>query len=1087
MHLEEKNNSTTSSNNPNHYIVGIGFSAGGVEPLTKFFDHTPHDSASYIIVQHLPPDFKSRMAELLAKHSKLKILEITNNMQVLSNCVYLMPERKNITMKNGRLFLSETQRVQPNTAIDIFLDSLAADAASKSIAIILSGTGTDGTKGVAAIKKAGGLVIAQNPETALYDGMPNSVIDSGNANLILPPEEMPEAIMNYASQVVLLNKYTNNTNGEDEASLSQILDTIKNHTPLDFTNYKKPTILRRITRRMVQNNASSLKQYANQLLTDIKEIDILSKEFLISVTQFFRDTGAFEVIESTVLPDIIENKLTIDQLKIWVVGCATGEEAYSLAILIRELLTAQKKDIEVKIFATDVDKDAIAYASKGRYPAVIAKDVSAERLTHYFTKDGDFYKVKDELRKMVIFATHDIIKQPPYAKIDLISCRNLLIYLNPILQKKVLSTLHFCLNLNGYLFLGPSESIGQLGRFFSEEDKKWKIYKNTEIARTIGNVSYLSAGIDTNLHFIKQVPSKPAYNPAETILFPAITNAIIEETTYEAGVYIDSQFTIIQPWGKYESYLLPKRFNFNLIELLPEPLAVAVGTTVNKSLSENKNVFVKQINYGEQQAPRSVNILVKPVLLAESANKNAIVLFSENHPKEAIEVENESFDIEGHTRQYIADLEKKLHKTKLELEAADEIIQSYNDHAQAYNEELVSSNEEMQSTNEELQSINEELQTVNNEHQSKIKELADLNDDLSNYFKSSLNGQIFVDRNLIIKRYTPAIVKQINLIEDDIGRSLTNISTNVRFDGMIDDIAKVISEAVVCEREVQVKDGNWYQMIIKPYVRQQDNRIDGAVITFNDVTALKKAQEELIASNAEVLLQKNIELTKINRDLDGFIYTASHDLRSPIANMEGLLNELTQSQYHDDTELRPLFEMMQTSIVKLKKTILELTEISKIQKSIENDVQEIALAGLIEEVTFSIRDLIEDSKAKITFDLHACPVIKFSTKNLRSILYNLISNAIKYQSPERTPKVDIKTAVQDGYCILIVTDNGLGIKKGNYEEMFSMFKRFHDHVEGTGIGLYMVKRIVDNAGGKIEMESELDKGTTFKIFLKTIN
>ena len=925
----------------------------------------------------------------------------------------------------------------------------------------------------------------QDPETALYNGMPNSVIDSGNVNLILPPEQMPGTVINHVSQALLLKKYTENINKEDEASLGKVLEIIKNHTPLDFTNYyKKPTILRRITRRMVQNNASSIKQYADRLLTDGNEIDILAKEFLISVTHFFRDTEAFEVIEKKVLPDIIENKLTVDPLKIWVVGCATGEEAYSLAILIKEFLATYNKEIEVKIFATDVDKEAIAFASKGRYPNTIDADVSEERLTNFFIKDGDFYKVKEEVRKMVIFASHDIIKQPPYAKIDLISCRNLLIYLNPILQKKVLSTLHFCLNLNGYLFLGPSESIGQLGKFFSEEDKKWKVYKNTEIARTIGNVSHLSAAFEPSAQFIKNFPLvKPVQNPTEAIFSPAITNAIIEETSYSASVYIDDQFTIIQPWGKYENYLLPKRFNFNLIELLPEQLAVAVGTTVNKAISENKSVLLQQINYTEQQSARSVNILVKPISLAEGDRKNAIVLFSESSTAKATEVEKQSFDIDGHTRQYIADLEKKLHNTKLQLDAADEVIQSFSDHAQAYNEELVSSNEEMQSTNEELQSINEELQTVNNEHQSKIKELAELNDDLSNYFKSSLNGQIFVDRNLIIKRYTPAIVKQINLIEEDIGRSLTNISTNVRFEGMIDDIAKVIAEAVVCEREVQVKDGNWYQMIIKPYVRQLDNRIDGAVITFNDVTALKKAQEELIANNAQVLLQKNTELTRINRDLDGFIYTASHDLKSPIANLEGLLNELGINDCYKDDTLRPLFEMMRISIDKLKKTIMELTEISKIQKSIAEDIRDVVLTDLIEEVKFSLRDLIDDSKAKIEVDVSACPVIKFSIKNLRSILYNLISNGIKYQAPDRAPEVFVKTVPQDGYCVLIVTDNGLGIKKTNQQHVFSMFRRFHDHVEGTGIGLYMVKRIVDNAGGKIELESDLGKGSTFKVFL----
>ncbi|HTF82679.1 MAG TPA: ATP-binding protein, partial [Cytophagales bacterium] len=473
---------------------------------------------------------------------------------------------------------------------------------------------------------------------------------------------------------------------------------------------------------------------------------------------------------------------------------------------------------------------------------------------------------------------------------------------------------------------------------------------------------------------------------------------------------------------------------------------------------------------------------VKPII--KDHKKSAIVLFRDSEDKGISDIEQEKFSLDIHTTRYIADLERKLREAQAELDASLETIQNFHDQAQAYNEELVSSNEEMQSTNEELQSVNEELQTINNEHQAKIKELAELNDDLNNYFRGSVSGQIMVDRNLIIKRFTPATTKQINLIENDLGRSLTNISTNVRFEGMIDDISKVISESIVCEKEIQVKNGNWYQMIIKPYVRQQDNRIDGAIITFNDITSLKQSQEKLIETNAEALIQKNIELTKINQDLDGFIYTASHDLKSPISNIEGLLQAITQNDCYKDKELQPLFEMMEKSVDRLKRTIAELTEISKIQKSIQEDIQEIHLEELIDEVKFSVFNLFNEKNATLNLDLDECPRIKFSTKNLRSILYNLVSNALKYSAPDRKVEISIRSQAFNGYSVLTVQDNGLGIKKSNLMDIFSMFKRFHDHVEGTGIGLYMVKRIVENAGGKIEVESEVDKGTTFRIYLK---
>jgi len=462
------------------YIIGIGASAGGMAAIHELFDYTPTDDVSYVIIQHLSPDHKSFMKELLVKHSKLKIYVAENEMEVKSNCVYVLPEGKNMTISKGKLIMKDRPRSTPNSAVDIFFNALAEDKGNKSIGIVLSGNGADGTKGIEAIKKEGGMVIVQDPKSTEYPDMPNSAINSGYYDHILAPKLIPLQIVKYINQKTLTGSITTALTENNEAALTEIHGLIKDHTPLDFSEYKRSTIIRRITRRMMANDVKTLDEYIDILKTTPTEIELLSEDFMISVTGFFRDSEAFEIIAKKVIPELVEDKLLVDVLKIWVIGCATGEEAYSLAILITEHLQEVKKKLEVKIFASDIDQEAINKASKGCYPLSIKKGISESRMSKYFTQVGNAYRVNDEVRKMIIFAKHDIIHQPPYGKIDLISCRNLMIYFNPTLQKRIFATINYCLNPNGYLFLGPSEGLGSLKNLFNEIDKKWKIYKNTE-------------------------------------------------------------------------------------------------------------------------------------------------------------------------------------------------------------------------------------------------------------------------------------------------------------------------------------------------------------------------------------------------------------------------------------------------------------------------------------------------------------------------------------------------------------------------------------------------------------------------------
>ncbi|WP_158857298.1 chemotaxis protein CheB [Lunatibacter salilacus] len=1049
------------------YTIAIGASAGGMEAIHLLFDNTPEDGAAYVIIQHLSPDHKSFMAELLAKHSKLKIFEAENNMLIESNCVYLMPKGKNMTIKDRRLHLTDSHSNQPNKAIDIFLNSLAEDQGDKSIAVILSGTGTDGTKGIAAIKKFGGQVIVQDPESAKYNGMPNSAIQSGNVDAILIPELIPDEIIAYLKQDTLQNSFSTKISENDEKALLEILNLIEQHTPLDFTNYKRPTIIRRIVIRMTHNNLGTLEEYTDFLKKNPSEISVLTQQFLISVTKFFRDQDAFSIISEKVIPEIIESKLLVDKLKIWVVGCATGEEAYSLAILIQEYLTSMKKNLEVKIFASDIDKTALLFASKGVYGESIATDVSAERLDKFFIKQDKSYKVRDNIRKMIIFADHDIVKQPPYGKIDLISCRNLLIYINPLLQKRILASLHFCLNLGGYLFLGPSESIGELKQSFEEIDKKWKIYKNTQVALNFRNTTYSTPGLNSQWDRPSQI-STPISTSLDNSLSGILTQTLLEESGYEAGVCVDGDFKIIQFFGNYEKYLLPKIFNFSLLEMLPEDLYIATSTTLRKAVKENKKEVIKGVKFSLNELICSVNIYVKPIPFEKPLIQQVIlVLFSEEKERTMPDNDAEVFQMEKHSLRYLEDLNTELAETKHKLKEALNALKVSNENIDSYNEELISSNEEMQSTNEELQSVNEELQTVNNEYQLKIKELADLNDDLNNYFKGTLNGQIYVDKNLIVRKFTPSAVLQVNLKESDIGRPLGDISTNIKFSILTEDIKRVISVSNHSEKEIQTKDNKWYQMMIIPFIRQQNNEKDGAIITFNDITELKQIQEKL---------------AKINADHGTFIYSASHDLKGPLANVSALISFLKDISDPDNRSIKDLTDLIEISIAKLKETINELSDIAKTENEI-NEVESVSLPDLLEEVQYSIRNKILESKVLFKVDFKV-PEIPFSKKNLRSILLNILDNAIKYRSPERDLEVVLRTEETKEYVVLSVRDNGLGLESSKRNEIFLKFKRQHSHVEGSGVGLYLVKKLMTNAGGKIEVESELGKGSVFRLYFK---
>jgi len=1048
-----------------HHIIAIGASAGGMEEINTIFDNTPLDGVAYIIVQHLSTDFKSRMVELLARHSKLWVQEAENGMNIHANHVYLIPNDKLMTIRNTRLYLTGKENEKaPHLTINIFLNSLAASHGKRAVAVVLSGLGADGTDGIVAIKRAGGLVIAREPLTSRFPGMPSNAIATGMVDFVLEPPAMPEVIEDY----VLHQREQEVGIQENENTIVTIIDYIKNQLPLDFSDYKLSTLLRRTKRRAAYANFITLEDYYDFLRTSPAEVVTLAKDFLISVTSFFRDAEAFEIIEKSILPDLLSRLNPGEELKMWIAGCATGEEVYSMAILIKEQLTGPYKNITVKLFATDLDSAALLYAGKGLYHWSSVKDLSPERLQKYFLKENESYRINPLIRQMVIFAQHDLVKNPPYCNMHFISCRNLLIYMTPFLQKKVFSMLLFGIKFNGYLFLGSSEAPNSIISHLEVISKKWRLYKNISEKRTINFDSISipeSLGSSTIAPVRENTGRNKGYNVAETI-----NDMLANELDYLA-VCIDDNYQVVKSFGNTTKYLLQQNFNSNLMQLLPEHLELAFNTLISQVSITNKKIGVKGIPVDVNGENISVSLTISPMQAKKGNPVSYLVIFKEDAGGYDVNKDYQVFDEQAYNIKYVSNLEHELKEVREKLSAAYERIDAYNENMQSFNEELISSNEEMQSTNEEMQSVNEELHTINADYQLKNKQLLEINDDLNNYFRSNINGQIFLNEQLEVMKFSPVAVKLINLQEADIGRSISHISTNIKLSTIIDDVKNVLKDGLEVTREIETNAGHWYQMMIVPYIQQAENRCNGVVVSFNDITALKKAKIELD--------EKNESLLRINADLDHFIHMASHDLLDPLNNIESSI-ALMNLMDNENSELMEFIQIINSSIKKFSLLIKNISTIAKMENDL-TDMERVDIGDVISNIEWSLEKKIKDTHAAITTELDV-KEISFSHKNLRSILYNLISNAMKFAGQDE-PKIHVHTRQEGKYIVISVEDNGIGITKDGMRKIFTIYGRLNLHVEGHGVGLYLARKIINASGGELKVESTVGKGSKFTIYL----
>ena len=858
-------------------IVGIGASAGGLAAFEAFFSGMPAETdpgMAFVLVQHLAPDHKSILTDLVKRYTRMQVFEVEDGMAVRPNCVYIIPPDRDMAFLDGTLQLLEPTAPRGHRLpIDFFFRSLAQDQHEQAICIVLSGTGSDGAMGVRAVKGEGGMVMAQNVESTEYDGMPRSASATGLVDYVLPPAEMPAQLIAYATHAFgkTLRPVSPPAPKSDDA-MKKVFILLRAQTGHDFSQYKQNTISRRVERRMAVHQIERLGEYVRHLQNNPPEVEALFRDLLIGVTNFFRDPETFTALKEQVIPQLFAGKDTGAAIRVWVPGCSTGDEAYSIAILLQEQMDLLKQSFKVQVFATDIDRQAIDQARTGVYPASIAADISPERLAQFFVPepDGSAYRVHKSLRDMLVFSEQDVIKDPPFSKLDLISCRNLLIYMGGELQKKLIRLFHYALNPGGVLFLGTSETVGEFTDLFATPDRTSKLYQRKEngsAARRLAPGAYLPPMSEGGA---ASRPSAKTSGDSKFRLRELTERALLQQYA-PVGALINQHGEILYLHGRTGLYLepAPGEAGVNILKMAREGLRRDLTTALHKAVAIREPVRHPGLRVKTNGDFTSVDLTVRPVttgpdVAAESA---LFLVILEESPPAAPQRSEKAIGVVGSVQGVDAsgvDVDARIVALKQELRAKEEYLQTTNEELETSNEELKSSNEEMQSVNEELQStneeletskeelqsVNEELATVNAELQQKVADLSRANNDMNNLLAGTGIGTVFVDHQLRIQRFTPAVTQVINLILTDVGRPVGHIVSNLAgYDRLVEDVKAVLDTLVPKEVEVQTKAGDWYLLRIRPY-RTLENVIEGAVITFTEITEMRNAQAALRESEA---------------------------------------------------------------------------------------------------------------------------------------------------------------------------------------------------------------------------------------------
>ena len=837
-------------------LIGIGASAGGLEALEAFLSHVPANSGlAFIIIQHLDPMHKGVMPELLQRITPMPVTEAGNRMQVKANCVYVIPPNKDLSILHGCLFLLDPIAARGlRLPIDFFFRSLADDQHERAIGVILSGMGSDGTLGLRAIKENAGLSLVQDPETAKFDAMPRSAIQAGLADIVAPAQELPQHILAYLNHRHVVAADSSAVNPETilplktQSSLEQIIILLRERTSHDFSLYKKNTIYRRIERRMGLHKIDAIASYVRYLRENPQELDLLFKELLIGVTNFFLDSTVWEQLKTVAIPALLDNYPAGKSLRAWVPACSTGEEAYTLAMIFKEALNQRQSQagFSLQIFATDLDEDAIEKARLGFYPANISADVTPERLSRFFIQEEGGYRVNKTLREMVIFAPQNIIMDPPFTKLDIITCRNLLIYLDQALQNKLIPLFHYALTAHGILMLGNAETIGSQTCLFNSLEKNSRLYQRLDNALPVAAVDFPIKYFPVSALAEKQHRSTEpmAGQPAN---LETLTDQFLLQHFAPAAVLVNTDGDIVYISGRTGKYLEPAagKANWNIYAMAREGLRNELALALKKAQRQQDAVFVPDLTLDINGANQQINLTVQAITKPDALRDKLIVVFNDvapplhGKPRRRKPSDTQKL-LEAQLQQALEDLQT----TREEMQSSQEELKSANEELQSSNEELQSTNEELNTSKEEMQSLNEELQTVNAELQSKVEDLTWVNNDMKNLLDSMEIATVFLDNQLKIRRFTSYTTHLFKLIPGDIGRHLSDIVTDLDYPQFMSDIQKVLKTLVFIDQQIKTFDNRWFKVRIMPY-RTQDNIIDGVVITFIDICEIKQLEAEL--------------------------------------------------------------------------------------------------------------------------------------------------------------------------------------------------------------------------------------------------
>ena len=1062
----------------NMTVVGIGASAGGLEACRLLLAALPAGNGmGFVLVQHLDPTHESLMVDLLAAVTPMVVQQATDGMLIEPDHVYVIPPGTYLSVGQGALHLSEPlARHGARLPFDFLLHSLAEEYGARAVCLILSGTGADGSVGLKSVKEHCGLVIAQDPDEAGFDGMPRSAIMTGGVDLVLPVAKIPEALAQYDRRIARAQVASGLTSqAETTDSVPKIIDLLRTKTAYDFSLYKRGTLERRIQRRMAMTavEIDDMARYADILDRDPGELDLLAKELLIHVTSFFRDPKVFDFLAAKILPDLVRAHPPDQPLRIWIVGCSTGEETYSLAMLFREEIAAANRSIKLQLFASDIDPDAIASAREGLYPASIEAEVSPARLARFFAKEPQGYRILPELRASVVFTVQDVLADPPFSRIDFVSCRNLLIYLRPEAQARVVSLFHFALREGGILFLGNAEEVGDAGGRFEVISKPERLYRHVGRSRP-GEFGFLLTGDGVRMR------GRPGQGqtPSRQAALAELCRRLVMEHYAPAAVLINRQHECLYSLGPTERYLRVALGNptHDLLAMARQSLRIKLAAAIQQASEENARVVAAGGRLSQNGQTISFNIDVQPVV---SEGEQLLLVCFVDAPK------HEHTSLLPATPKEVtrvAELEQELEATRTELHGAIRNLEVSVEEQKAVNEEALSVNEEYQSTNEELltskeelQSLNEELAALNAQLQETLERQRTTANDLQNVLYSTNVATLFLDSKFNIRFFTPATQLLFSVIPTDVGRPLADL-TSLAADGtLLEDARTVLQTLAPHEREVDVRKGAqdtaWYIRRILPY-RTQDNGVEGVVITFADITERKQTADALDVAKRQAE-QANIAKSR-------FLAAASHDLRQPLQTLtllQGLLANTVEGEKAQKLVAR--FDKTLGSMSLMLNSLLDINQIEA------GAVQAVKVSFPINELLVRLRDEFADHAQAGGIALRVVPCslsVHSDPRLLEQMLRNLLSNALKYT---RHGKVLLGCRRHHGMLAIEIWDTGVGIPA---EELDSIFEEYYqldndarERSRGLGLGLSIVQRLANLLGHRVRVRSTMSRGSVFAI------